>query len=654
MFQVNIGSNVLYYPGSEDAVIYDTELNEEVGLAGEFRFKVPSQNPQYSQLTTGALITIYKNGKEFWRGDVREVKTDFAKVADVYCLEDLAWLGEEYLTPTKITNESYAQRFQSVISSYNANRSADRQFTVGYLSNVTSTALCNWTTEYEWSILESLRECICKKSSDAGYIKVRRVTNGNTVTRYIDIVKLSEYGTTANQPIEYGYNLLDYVKEMDYGNLVNVLTPYGDELGTEVYTDYSARLQGDTITNAVSVAAYGRHAKAVVFDGVSNVTSLNNLAASYLSRYCQPQLTMEVQAVDLAEIESVDEIKIGDSVRIIAAPFAVDQYLYLTQITRDIQNLDKNTITMSGHVSGGKSITSQLNTATDAVEDIPSKYNILEAAKRNALAMLLDETQGGHVVLEYDANNTYVEAISICNAATIEASTKRWRWSQNGFGYMKRDAITDNWTELAVAIDINGNITGNAITTGTVSTARLDVGGIVNGINTGNTTINGGKITTNSITASQIASNTITASEIAANAVSADEIAANAVTTAKIAAGAVDAGKISVSTLSAIAADMGTLTAGSITGGTITGTTAIKSYRGNNTSNGYTEISGGDVLIESDENNFLKVRYKNDHDVYVTFGKQITVNWGPDPGERVQKDIKYLGYAVQDAYDKRH
>ena len=113
MYQVNLGSKILYYPANADYSIYDTELTEDVGQAGEFRFKVPSSNPEYGNLTTGALITILKDKKEFWRGEIKEINTNFAKVADVYCLEDVSWLGDEFLTPAHITNESYAQRFQA-------------------------------------------------------------------------------------------------------------------------------------------------------------------------------------------------------------------------------------------------------------------------------------------------------------------------------------------------------------------------------------------------------------------------------------------------------------------------------------------------------------------------------------------------------------
>ena len=489
MYQVNLGDKILYYPGSEEAQIFGTENGENIGLAGEFKFQVPPDNPLYSELTSGKLITIYKNKMEVWRGEIREVKHDFAKIAYIYVVEDLAWLGDEFIAPEKITDQTYAQRFQAAIAAYNSSRSStpERQFLTGYITNVTSSSTCNWTTEYEWSILQSLRECICNAVSETGYIRVRRQKENGVIKRYIDIVKLSDYGVASDQQIEYGYNLLDYVKEMDYKNLTNVLTPYGDELdNTEIYEDYAQRLQGNTIQNAASIATYGRHARAVVFNGVTTAASLNALAASYLSRYCQPQLTMEVQAVDLAEIEAAEEIKIGDSVRIIAKPFAIDQRLYVTQIKRDIQNIDKNTITLSGHVQTGRTLTSQLADTAKAVEEMPSESSILKAAKRNALAMLLDETQGGYVVFEYDSNNANMIAINICNEKTIELSTKRWKWAQNGLGYMERENTGAAWSTLKVAMNINGEIVADFVTTGTMLADRmrggsLALGGSANG-----------------------------------------------------------------------------------------------------------------------------------------------------------------------------
>ena len=518
MWQVSLGEQILYYPANDDFAIYDTELNEEVGLAGEFTFKVPPSNPLYSSLAMGALVTVYKDNKEYWRGEIKELHTDFAKIIEVYCIEDLAWLGDEFLTPAAITNETYAQRFQAAISAYNTNRAADRQFTVGYLTARTSSDYCSWVTEYEWSILDDLRNCIC---GDDGYLKVRRVTNGGVVTRYIDIVKLSDYGVQASQPIQYGYNLLDYVKESDYGNLTNVLTPYGDELETDVYEGYSARLQGTTIADNASITAFGRHAKTVIFDGVSDLAQLNALASAYLTRYSQPQLTMEVQAVDLGEIENVDSMRVGDSIRIIAKPFNVDQWLYLTQIQRDIQDISKNTITLSGHVVTGRTLTSQTQQTAKLIETLPSKSNILEAARQNALALLNGE-EGGYVTLETNADDQIVE-LRIANNLDFEQATKCWRWNLGGLAYLQRNDPSDDWTAVTAAtmdggfvadfitagtirgITITGNtISGNTISGGTISGANISGSTITSsGANGTYTTIQGGLITIHNIGAGE-------------------------------------------------------------------------------------------------------------------------------------------------------
>ena len=460
MYQVNLGAKVLYYPASEDAVIYDTEWTEDIGQAGEFSFKVPPQNPLYAELTQGALITILKNNVEVWRGEIKEITKDFANIADVYCLEDLSWLADEFMLPAAIMDDTYAQRFQAAIDAYNLNRPAERQFLVGIITNVTDTSACNWTTEYEWSILECLRNCICK---DDGYIRVRRVVSGGTVNRYIDIVRLADYGVMATQPIEYGYNLLNYVKESDYGNLTNVLTPYGDELDSEVYDGYNQRLQGTTITEATSVSVYGRHSKAVIFDGVDDLTRLNALASAYLTRYSQPQLTMEVKAVDLADIDGIAEIHIGDSVRIVAPPFAVDQWLYLTEIRRDIQNIDKNTITLSGHVQSRRTLTEQSIGTAEAVKNLPSKSSILDAAFKNVLA-LLNGVDGGYVTFETDGTD-HITEIRIANNMDFEQATNCWRWNMGGLAHMSRVYPTDDW-QVNVAMDMTGQVSADFIKTG--------------------------------------------------------------------------------------------------------------------------------------------------------------------------------------------
>lgn len=471
MYQVNVGNKILYYPGNSEYAIYDTELNEEVGISGEFTFKVPPQNPLYTSIVQSAIITILRDGVEYWRGEVKEIDIDIDNIAEVYCVEDLTWLSDEYLPPVEIKTETYMQRFQAAITAYNQSRPAERQFTVGQLTNVGSSSMCVWQTEYDWSILDDLRQNICK---DSGYLRVRRVTSGSSVTRYIDIVRLEDYGQQTTQPIEYGYNLMNYVKESDCQNLVNVLTPLGDELDEELYPDYSQRLQGTTISDAASISSYGRHAKAVIFNGVTELSTLNALAQSYLTRYSQPVLTMEVEAVDLASVENVGAINIGDSVRIIAVPFAIDQWLYLTQIKRDLQNIEKNTITLSGRVQHSSTITSQTVDTAEMIKNLPSKASIVEAAKKNALEILNGEN-GGVIYFVSNDQNQIIEQV-ITNHIDLDQATKAWRWNLNGLAYMHRTQPSADW-QVGVAITMEGQIVADYITTGTLNANNVRVVG---------------------------------------------------------------------------------------------------------------------------------------------------------------------------------
>lgn len=481
MYEVQINGVDLYYPSNKEYAIFNTNLQLDVGLAGEFTFDVPFGNPVYETVGQGLIVTILRDGKEFWRGEIKEVKIALNKTKTVYCLEDLSWLADEFLAPVSITGETYLQRFTAAIDAYNQNRPADRQFTLGYLTNVSGSDLCTWNTEYEWSILDSLRNCICK---DSGYIKVRRVTVEGTVTRYIDIMKLSDYGVQATQPIVFGVNLLNYLQKMDLGNLTNVMIPYGAEVedAEELYPEHAQRLAGDVIKDDVSIAKYGRHTKSVVFDNVTSLNALNGLAQAYLTRYSVPQLSMEISAIDLAEISNNNHFDIGDSIHIIAEVFNIDQWIYLTKQTLDLQDASKNEITLSSNVRRSASMSAQTADTADIVKNMPSKASILDAAKRNSLNMLLDETQGGYVVYEYhetDGKADYIEAINICDQPTISASLSRWRWSYNGLGFLSRQSTSDAWdvANMPIALTNDGEINANRILTGTLNADKVTVRG---------------------------------------------------------------------------------------------------------------------------------------------------------------------------------
>lgn len=473
MYRVTIqtlsgNENTIYYAGNEDYTLAKAVLDLKVGSAGEFEFTIPITHPRYNEIDRNSIITVYEDANEIWRGDIREISQNFDKSLDVYCLEDLAWLGDETVTMTAITNQTYLQRFTNALATYNADRTAKRQFTQGVLTSVTTTNMCNWKPEWEMTLLDCLRKFI----ADDGYLKIRRVTSGGIVTRYLDIVRLEDYGNQSSQTIQFGSNLLDFVKDIDTTNFLNVLYPYGAETETPLYGDQMERLVGTPIQNEDSIAAFGRRARTVTFD-TESLATLNRLALAYLNRYSQPKMTIEVKAVDLGNIEVVNRLHIGDSVRIIAQPFGIDQWEYITKQSIDLLSLANNSIQLCSTVQIRTSLTSQIANQAEMIEEQQSASSILNEAKANALRILNGEN-GGVIYFINNTDNQIIEQ-RILNNPDIDQATKAWRWNLNGLAFMKRTYPSDEW-DIGVAITMNGEIVADYITTGSMYADRIHGG----------------------------------------------------------------------------------------------------------------------------------------------------------------------------------
>ena len=464
----------LYFPGNEEYTVTSAVLSLKVGSAGEFNFTVPLGNPLYSEIQDHSIITVYEDNAEIWRGDIRDIQQTFDKSLAVYALEDLAWLGDETVPMVAVTNETYLQRFAAVMTAYNSEQVAKRQIQQGQLTSVTTSNMCTWNPQYEETLLDCIRRCI----ADDGYLKIRRVTSGGVVTRYLDILRLEDYGQQATQEIRFGSNLLDFVKDIDDTNFLNVLYPYGAETDEPLYGDIMKRMVGTPIENQASISAFGRHARSVVFE-TESLAKLNSLALSYLNRYSQPNLKMQIKAVDLGNIELVARFHIGDSVRIVAEEFGIDQNAYITDQELDLLDIANNQIDLGDSVRVS-SLTSQVLGNTQDLKEARTPLSILDAAKQNAFQILTGEN-GGIVTFATNENDQIVELL-IANNLDIEQATKAWRWNLSGLAYLHRQYVTDDWTVgIAATMDggivadyINtGNLNANLLTTGTIQAARI-------------------------------------------------------------------------------------------------------------------------------------------------------------------------------------
>lgn len=496
-YEVYLNNNLLYYPNDANYVIFNAKLETALNEAGEFECDIPNHNLRYADFDNGAqlrsgIITVLKEGVEIFCGEVRECTQNFDFTKHIYAVGELAYLFDS-IQPQHRYQGTVTAMFSTMLAYHNSQVEARKQYRVG---NVRVTDANNYVYHYtnREDTLSAIREKLCDTLN--GFLKIRKV-NG---VKYLDLIPLDQYGRYCAQEIMFGENLLDYAQNFSANDIATCVIPLGVRLeddqrtinsvegldeyltirGTSV-DEYHKRTEDDYvyIQNAVNTFGWVRVVKE--WDEVTQPENLKLNAEKWLKEAQYSHMEIELSAVDLSLINSdFDSFEVGDTVHCWAEPYGMDTTFPVRKKTIYINDLSKNTLVLS-NTDINRSYTSQQSNIVSLLEDeIPETYPVLEEAKKRALTMLLDETQGGHVVYEYHYNSTgeadYIIAINICNANTIEKSTQRWRWSERGFGYMTRPTTSSAWPDIGnvkAAITMNGEIVADFITTGTMAANRM-------------------------------------------------------------------------------------------------------------------------------------------------------------------------------------
>ena len=499
MYEIYYNNSILYYPGDKEFSVSEAALNQSVGESGQFNMTIPPNNPLFDSILERQAISIMRDGKEFWNGDIREISTNFVNQKTIYCLEDLAYLGE-VIKYAHSVEKSYTQYFTELLTEYNSKVGPDKQFKVGYIlkkPNIVQT----FTFE-TMSILEILRAI----AGDDYYVRVRRI-NGE---RYIDIVNLENYsgGAVNEQSVTFGDNMMDFVKESNTSWLLSAILPVGAETGTETIEGIQDRVTIESVNagskiliNATAASRYGYIEKLVEFKDVISPSELKELAETYLRENSQPRLTMDISAVDLSTISNVDSYNLGDLIHIDCVPFGINQNVSLCDLEIDLMDPSNNQLTLSSYVER-KSFTDIQNQITAEVEKIPTKAEFLEAAKKNAMNIITG-TEGGYVHFIMNPQNIITDIV-ILNAETDELATRKWVFNSGGLGHFVKENGT--WSSVNVAMTMDGAIVADMITSGILASIQIqgcDISTINGGRfyspsnGQGSTLISGGRIVIN-------------------------------------------------------------------------------------------------------------------------------------------------------------
>ena len=498
IYEVYLNDNLLYYPNDETYSIFNSKLETALNEAGSFECDIPEHNLRYHDFDDGAqlrsgIITVLKDGEEIFCGEVRECTQNFDFTKHIYAVGELAYLFDS-IQPQAVYQGTVTAMFTSLLANHNSQVENRKKFQKG---NVLVTDANNYIYHFtnREDTLTDIREKLCNTLD--GYLKIRKV-NG---VKYLDLIPLSNYGRYCQQEIQFGENMLDYSQNYTANDVATCVIPLGKRLeedertsaavagldeyltivGTSV-DSYHANKNHDYVYIQAAVNRYGWVRVVKNWDDVTVKENLKTKAEQWLTDAQWARMELELNAVDLSLIDQdIESFEVGDTIHAWAEPYGMDTTFPVRKKVIYLNDLSKNFITLS-NTEISKSYTKQVSNAVNEIkEEIPQLSPLLIESRQQALEMLLDETQGGHVVYEYhynaDGKADYIEAINVCNAPTIAASVRRWRWSQNGFGYMYRSSTSAAWQGPSVALTYDGKINADRILAGTINADTVKVKG---------------------------------------------------------------------------------------------------------------------------------------------------------------------------------
>lgn len=461
--------------------VLNPKLKFEDNSAGSLTMTIPPGNVGYEKAKRlSSIITVKENDQFLWEGRIIEEQTDFWNNRKVTCEGELGYLNDTTQPPAEYNDYTVRQFLQALIDEHNRKVEAEKRFVLGAITVHDSN-----DSIYRYTNSESTWRCIEEKLIDRlkGHVRTRHV-NGVRTLDYLE-----DYPNTNTQEVRFGVNLLDFSKNFDMTKLATVIMPRGARLeespieALEAYTTVESVNGGSIyVTSESAIRTYGWIEQVVDWDDVTVPANLLAKAKKYLEDVQFEDLVLELTAFDLRYLDvDTESIHILDLVRCVSEPHGMDKFFPVSKVEIPLDNPADASYTFGENIK--VNMTANNKKIQDAIikqiEEIPSKANILKAAKENAEAIINMATNGFITITKSDKG---AEELYISDTRDYKLANRYWRWNLNGLGYFKKGA------GVKVAITMDGAIVADFITVGTMSANRVRTG-ILTSLN-GNTSWN--------------------------------------------------------------------------------------------------------------------------------------------------------------------
>lgn len=368
MYQVYANGGLLWETGVDDLVLGGTVLNMEIGKTGSFEFTIYPNHPKFSNVVHMAMVTVSRNYVTIYMGRILDIKYGFYGEKQVFCEGELAFLLDTMIAPHTYTG-SFSGYLSYVLGMHDILVDADKQFFAGAVTVGDFTPFTVKQTDY-MSAFDILNNSMVQRSG--GYLSIRHGDDGN---RYLDLLSYNaDASNISGQEIELGKNLLDISREAKGEDLFSAIIPLGAKLANseERLNIKSVNSGVPYIINTAAVALCKGHIyRQVIFDNITNATTLKDEGTRYLAANYSGEYSIEVTAADLSgQDASIDHFRVGQWVRVYNEfHFGNTAQLFLIQkLTINLLNPAANKIVIGKVKKGLSDEVASLSNSVSSIE----------------------------------------------------------------------------------------------------------------------------------------------------------------------------------------------------------------------------------------------------------------------------------------------